>query len=151
MQERFCDGVLWVTLGGAGHFFAAKWVGIKVEQFAVGMGHALVSFRKGIGWRLGNTRKEYESRIRVHLKSKGVDTGDGDQYTEAQMSRAADELGLGETEYRLSWIPIGGYVKMLGQDDTRPGIADHAAAEHLGSGGSGLFLAPGDDYPFSSG
>jgi regulator of sigma E protease len=37
------------------------------------------------------------------------------------MSRAADELGLGETEYRLSWIPIGGYVKMLGQDDLKPG------------------------------
>src|SRR5437762_3389681 len=110
--------IFWHELG---HFIAAKWVGIKVEQFAVGMGHALVSFRKGIGWRLGNTRKEYESRIRVHLKSKGVDTGDGDQSTEAQMSRAADELGLGETEYRLSWIPIGGYVKMLGQDDTRPG------------------------------
>ena len=110
--------IFWHELG---HFLAAKWVGIKVEQFAVGMGHALVSFRKGIGWRLGNTRSEFESRIRVHLNSKGINTGDGDQYTEAQMSRAAEELGLGETEYRLSWIPIGGYVKMLGQDDMRPG------------------------------
>ena len=110
--------IFWHELG---HFIAAKWVGIKVEQFAVGMGHALVSFRKGIGWRFGNTRSEYESRIRVHLNSKGINTGDGDQYTEPQMSRAAEELGLGETEYRLSWIPIGGYVKMLGQDDTRPG------------------------------
>ena len=31
-------------------------------------------------------------------------------------------LGLGETEYRLNWIPLGGYVKMLGQDDLRPGV-----------------------------
>ena len=30
--------------------------------------------------------------------------------------------GLGETEYRLNWIPLGGYVKMLGQDDLRPGV-----------------------------
>jgi regulator of sigma E protease len=110
--------IFWHELG---HFLAAKWVGIKVEQFAVGMGHALVSFRKGIGWRLGNTRSEYESRIRVHLNAKGINTGEGDQYTEPQMARAAEELGLGETEYRLSWIPIGGYVKMLGQDDMRPG------------------------------
>lgn len=27
----------------------------------------------------------------------------------------------GETEYWLSWIPFGGYVKMLGQDDMDPG------------------------------
>ena len=27
---------------------------------------------------------------------------------------------MGETEYRLNWIPLGGYVKMLGQDDINP-------------------------------
>lgn len=110
--------IFWHELG---HFLAAKWVGIKVEQFAVGMGHALVSFRKGIGVRLGNTRKEYESRISTHLQAKGVTAGDQQEYSDVQKSRAAEELGLGETEYRLSWIPIGGYVKMLGQDDMRPG------------------------------
>lgn len=110
--------IFWHELG---HFLAAKWVGIKVEQFAVGMGHALVSFRKGIGVRLGNTRKEYESRIKTHLQAKGVTAGDQQEYSDVQKSRAAEELGLGETEYRLSWIPVGGYVKMLGQDDMRPG------------------------------
>ena len=29
-----------------GHFIAAKWVGIKVEQFAVGFGQAIFSWRK---------------------------------------------------------------------------------------------------------
>jgi regulator of sigma E protease len=29
-------------------------------------------------------------------------------------------LGISETEYRLNWIPLGGYVKMLGQDDMNP-------------------------------
>src|SRR5438552_281594 len=41
-----------------GHFLAAKWVGIKVEQFAVGFGHALLAFRKGLGVRVGSTTKE---------------------------------------------------------------------------------------------
>ncbi len=113
--------IFWHELG---HFLAAKWVGIKVEQFAVGMGHALVSFRKGIGVRLGNTRKEYESRITTHLdlqNKEQIQLHEKLEYTDAQKARAAEELGLGETEYRLSWIPIGGYVKMLGQDDMRPG------------------------------
>src|SRR3954466_4993158 len=109
--------IFWHELG---HFLAAKWVGIKVEQFAVGMGHALVSYRSGLGWKFGNTRTEYETRLKAHLDAKNVGTAPAD-YTDAQMSRAAEELGLGETEYRLSWIPIGGYVKMLGQDDLKPG------------------------------
>lgn len=36
----------------------------------------------------------------------------------------------GETEYWLSWIPFGGYVKMLGQDDMDPGqMTDEVVAE----------------------
>lgn len=109
--------IFWHELG---HFLAAKWVGIKVEQFAVGMGHALVSFRKGIGWKLGSTKAEYDRRTQQHLEKQLVGSKP-EEWTDLQVSRAADELGLGETEYRLSWIPVGGYVKMLGQDDTRPG------------------------------
>jgi regulator of sigma E protease len=113
--------IFWHELG---HFLAAKWVGIKVEQFAVGMGHALVSFRKGIGVKFGNTRAEYERRVIAQLDARHaseVQLHEKIEYTDAQKSRAAEELGLGETEYRLSWIPVGGYVKMLGQDDLRPG------------------------------
>jgi regulator of sigma E protease len=40
--------------------------------------------------------------------------------TPPQTMRAMAALGLGETEYRLNWIPLGGYVKMLGQDDLDP-------------------------------
>ncbi len=36
----------------------------------------------------------------------------------------------GETEYWMSWIPFGGYVKMLGQDDMDPGqMTDDEIAE----------------------
>jgi len=107
-----------------GHFLAAKWVGIKVEQFAVGFGQALLSWRKGIGLRIGNTQKEYQARIEGYVAEKYKDDPfvrekRGEQYDRA-LIEAEQELGLGETEYRLNWIPLGGYVKMLGQDDLRP-------------------------------
>ena len=86
--------IFWHELG---HFFAAKWVGIRVEQFAVGFGQALVSWRKGLGLTLGSSGRKYEELV-----------------------AAGQAGGVGETEYRLNWIPLGGYVKMLGQDDLRP-------------------------------
>src|SRR5258706_102802 len=59
-----------------GHFLAAKWVGIKVEQFAVGFGHALFAFRKGLGFRVGSTTKEFEQRLRDHAEKKFNRRGD---------------------------------------------------------------------------
>ncbi|MDB5290741.1 MAG: hypothetical protein JWL69_1982 [Phycisphaerales bacterium] len=112
--------IFWHELG---HFLAAKWVGIKCEQFAVGFGQAVFSWRKGIGFRLGNTQKEYRQRIEQRLLEKeknGLHVQDKLNFTEEQMSATAAELGLGDTEYRLNWIPLGGYVKMLGQDDLKP-------------------------------
>ena len=107
-----------------GHFVAAKWVGIKVEQFAVGFGQALISWRKGIGFRVGNTQKDYQQRLETYAVHKHPDDPQvqdrsGERYAQALLE-AEKDLGLGETEYRLNWIPLGGYVKMLGQDDLRP-------------------------------
>jgi len=61
-------GVL-VTIHEAGHFFAAKWVGIQVPRFSIGFGPRVVGFTRG------------------------------------------------ETEYVISAIPLGGYVKMAGMED----------------------------------
>ena len=52
----------------AGHLFAAKRVGVKVETFSLGFGKRLFGFKKG------------------------------------------------DTDYRLSMIPFGGYIKMAGED-----------------------------------
>src|SRR4051795_1686361 len=93
--------IFWHELG---HFLAAKWVGIRVEQFAVGFGQALVSWRKGMGFQLGTRGRRYEKL------QKAVSEGDA----------SIDLAKYGETEYRLNWIPLGGYVKMLGQDDLNP-------------------------------
>ena len=78
-----------------GHFIVAKWVGIRIDQFAIGFGQAALAWRKGLGLRIGTTTPEYERRLQ-----EGV---------------PADSMS--ETEYRLNWFPLGGYVKMLGQED----------------------------------
>jgi regulator of sigma E protease len=107
-----------------GHFLAAKWVGIKVEQFAVGFGQALLAWRKGIGLRVGSTQREYRRKLDEYLEQHYKDDPQvlersGLAYQQA-MIEVEKASGLGETEYRLNWIPLGGYVKMLGQDDLRP-------------------------------
>ncbi|HEY8667077.1 MAG TPA: site-2 protease family protein [Tepidisphaeraceae bacterium] len=118
--------VFWHELG---HFIAAKAVGIKVEQFAVGFGQALFSWRKGLGWRGGSSGKEFNSRIKEHLTARNEPVDEDGEFSGLKIKQAAEELKLGETEYRLNWIPLGGYVKMLGQDDLRPNaVADDPRA-----------------------
>lgn len=58
-----------------GHYAVAKWLGVRVEQFAIGFGKRLVGFRRG------------------------------------------------ETDYRINALPLGGYVKMAGENpmDERTG------------------------------
>lgn len=74
-----------------GHFLAAKWVGVRVHRFAVGFGKRLFGYRGGEGFTFG-TRPEYSLEELAQRK-------------------------FGETDYCMNLLPIGGYVKMLGQDD----------------------------------
>src|SRR5215207_2151220 len=63
-------GVL-VFIHEAGHFVAAKWAGIYVHRFSLGLGSPIkwLTFRRG------------------------------------------------ETEYSISWLPLGGYVKMASREE----------------------------------
>jgi regulator of sigma E protease len=54
-----------------GHFLMAKWMGIRVEKFSIGMGPAIFTYK------------------------------------------------YGDTEYRIAILPLGGYVKMSGDDPTK--------------------------------
>ncbi|MDB5294222.1 MAG: hypothetical protein JWO31_205 [Phycisphaerales bacterium] len=109
--------IFWHELG---HFLAAKWAGVRVEQFAVGFAHAVVSWRKGMGFRLGSSQKEYNGRLYQHLGRVPAVSDTAETASDLEKRQAGEALGLGETEYRLNWLPLGGYVKMLGQDDLRP-------------------------------
>lgn len=90
-----------------GHFLAAKWAGIRVLAFAVGFGPAVLSFRKGMGVRVGSSEKDY---IEL-LKKQGSDSAPSPS----------------ATEYRLNVLPFGGYVKMLGQEDLKPDAVSSAS------------------------
>ncbi|HEX2971888.1 MAG TPA: site-2 protease family protein, partial [Tepidisphaeraceae bacterium] len=106
-----------------GHFLAAKWVGIRVEQFAVGFGQAILSWRKGMGVTWGSSGKRFEERLKTHIqakRSRELQLKEKTEFTPEEMSAAAVELGISDTEYRWNWVPLGGYVKMLGQDDMNP-------------------------------
>jgi len=84
-----------------GHFLAAKWAGIRVLAFSIGFGSIACSYRKGMGFQAGSSEPAYQKLVRDN---------NGDHTT----------LNISPTEYRLSWLPLGGYVKMLGQEDLNP-------------------------------
>jgi len=107
-----------------GHFLAAKWAKVKVEQFAIGFGQAVLSYRQGLGVRFGSSAEEFQKRVDDHLIARGLlvpgEHPDDElvrRPTERERTEAARALGLSETEYRVNWMPLGGYVKMLGQED----------------------------------
>src|ERR1700689_2350730 len=50
-----------------GHFLAAKYCDVKVEQFAIGFGPAIVAWRKGIGFRWGTTTPAYNKIVEEHF------------------------------------------------------------------------------------
>lgn len=90
-----------------GHFVAAKWADIRTEAFAIGMGPVLASWRKGVGFAIGSTSGKVQQK-----------TG---KKPEDLSNEELTRHGIGETEYSLRWVPIGGFVKMLGQEDAKPG------------------------------
>ena len=85
-----------IFLHELGHFLLAKWNGVKVEKFSIGFGPTLASYRRGVG-------------LRVAANSRPPGPGDPPSY--------------GETEYILAALPLGGYVKMLGEnpEESTPG------------------------------
>ncbi|MCL5281339.1 MAG: site-2 protease family protein [Planctomycetes bacterium] len=80
-----------------GHFIVAKLGGIKVEAFSIFMPPTLVGIRK--------TKAGFKFRFLPSL------TSHGDEQPPEQVE---------ETEYRVGIFPFGGYVKLLGQEDTGP-------------------------------
>src|SRR5437868_13133394 len=98
-----------VFLHELGHFIAARWAGIRVLAFAVGFGPALFSYRKGMGFQPGSSEAKYLDLVKA--EASGAKTTEGRRATYRQYS---------PTEYRFNVLPLGGYVKMLGQDDVNP-------------------------------
>lgn len=91
-----------------GHFIVAKLSGIKVEVFSIFMPPTLLGVKR--------TEEGYRFRILPGLLPK-----EGDESAEGLLSfTVGKKAKAGETEYRIGLIPLGGFVKMLGQDDIGP-------------------------------
>jgi len=97
-----------------GHFIFAKISDVKVEAFSIGFPPALIGFKR--------TEKGYRVRILPDFFSKEKEDKDKESH-EAKNSLLTFTIGrnakAGETEYCISMIPFGGFVKMLGQEDTK--------------------------------
>jgi regulator of sigma E protease len=78
-----------------GHFIVAKLSGIKVEAFSIFMPPTFLGIRR--------TSSGFKVRVLPGL-SKSEEAAEPPE----------------ETEYRIGLIPLGGYVKLLGQEDTGP-------------------------------
>ncbi|MEM0982971.1 MAG: site-2 protease family protein [Planctomycetota bacterium] len=106
-----------VFLHELGHFLAARWAGIRVQAFAVGMGPAIFSYRKGMGVTQGSSEAAYNELVRAAVGEAGDAREDARRKLSGEVS---------PTEYRLNALPLGGYVKMLGQDDMDPSSVSDA-------------------------
>jgi len=82
-----------------GHFITAKLGGIKVEAFSICMPPTVLGIRK--------TRSGFKFRVLPGFSGRKEP---------AEESPEDDEA----TEYRIGLFPFGGYVKLLGQEDTGP-------------------------------
>jgi regulator of sigma E protease len=86
-----------------GHFLAAKSVGIKVEQFAIGFGKVL------LGW------KKTQKGTRIRVLSQKIAENEIKSLFEIHVGKPAEKES--DTEYQFRVFPLGGFVKMLGQED----------------------------------
>src|SRR5262245_49805927 len=101
---------LLVLVHELGHFIAARWAGIRVEEFGLGFPPNVVSFRKRDqgGWEIiwfGRYR-DAETREKQNPFSG---TSGGVSTFEASPSSH-------HTIYSLNLLPIGGFVRMPGEN-----------------------------------
>jgi len=99
-----------------GHFLVARWCSVRCDVFSIGIGPRMVGWRKGVGLSFGPDPRESKADKQKDNTAHGAVTA-GDIEQTATTTAKKNE---GDTDYRLSWLPLGGYVRMLGQDDTDP-------------------------------
>ncbi len=96
-----------------GHFITAKWAGIRVEEFGLGFPPRIVGVRKReqggfeVIW-LGGRRDETDDYIgQKQTPFSGTSGG---------ISSFSDKPASNHTIYSLNFIPIGGFVRMPGEN-----------------------------------
>jgi regulator of sigma E protease len=103
---------LCVLIHELGHFLTAKWAGIRVEEFGLGLPPRIVGFRKreSGGWEVvwfGGPRN-VEDAYGDEQQSPFAEGGTG--------SSAIARPEKHHTIYSLNLLPIGGFVRMPGEN-----------------------------------
>ncbi len=105
-----------------GHFIAAKLCGMRVEGFSFGFPPTVLGVKKtGAGYRIRILPMLFRRpRQLLHEgdKKRGDDIeSDDESERDGLIFTVGGARKAGETEYRVSLIPFGGYVKIFGQED----------------------------------
>lgn len=110
-----------------GHFVVAKLCGIKVEAFSIGMPPILFGIKKAnLGWRIRvlpellRDARPGEDKVAEGTESPSRSQESEDSEDGLLSFTVGKKILPGETEYRIGLIPLGGFVKMLGQEDVGP-------------------------------
>ena len=87
-----------------GHFIAAKWAGIRVEEFGLGLPPRIVGMRKRAsgGWEV------------VWLSGRG--SQENNYLAQQQGTKYGPNAPPHHTIYSLNFLPIGGFVRMPGEN-----------------------------------
>ncbi len=110
-----------IFLHELGHFVVARLCSVKCLAFSIGIGPRMCGWRKGGKFNFG--KDPYDPDAQKDLSHKSIEETEGAASVAdlPQSSSAAPHpAGIGDTDYRISWLPLGGYVRMLGQDDMDP-------------------------------
>lgn len=121
---------LCVLIHELGHFLTAKWAGIRVEEFGLGLPPRLVGFRKreSGGWEViwfggpRNPEDIYASEEQSPLEEAASDTA-ASLARGVLGTRIIEPNGVAplnpekhHTIYSLNLLPIGGFVRMPGEN-----------------------------------
>jgi regulator of sigma E protease len=104
-----------VLIHELGHFLTAKWAGVRVEEFGIGLPPRLVGFRKreeGRGWEviwLGGARTPEDAYGRS--KQSPFSGASGGISTPSTIPPEKHH-----TIYSINFLPIGGFVRMPGEN-----------------------------------
>lgn len=90
-----------------GHFFTARKFGVKADEFGIGFPPRAIGFYK-----------DSQHRWRKLIGNKELDSLEGDK-------KPVD------TVYSLNWLPLGGFVKIKGQDGESPQDQDSFGSKKI--------------------
>ncbi len=87
----------------------------------------MLGWRKGVGLTFGNdpydpekVKEKEEKEVSAEKKLEHMEAATTHSDLPQSATEPVHSAEVGDCDYRISWLPLGGYVRMLGQDDMDP-------------------------------